>query len=978
MSHTTTHQGGVRRLRALSAVLLVTGFGLLAGQGAYAAAPPAGTSINNQATLSYKDGTGAQQLTTSNTVTTTVTQVGAYTLTPTPGNTKSAAAGATVYMPYVLTNTGNGSDSFTINASEAVGEADFSKIEIYEDNGAGLPSTTTPLCTQTTAGSTCSITKTVAASQSFQFVVAYSVPSTATPGAWKTTAVPAGGNQGAIKVTPASGTAWLSTYSQSASDKSESRTDTVNLTTGPVFEVTHSIAAPATGINPVSGTWPTASSGPRNTKTTYTITYSNRGAMAGNLYLKDVLPAGFTYLAGQTVISCASGVALSEAAGGDGAVCTSIPGLEFEQSGQTLQAVIPNVGTATSGTLSFQVQVTNTAQIGSSQTKNVVDFTSTGCSSATIALCASATLSSSNEAAFTVTATYGARFDLQDTTPGTPLNAADGVTSATIVPGGFVRQTHTIQNTGNDKDTFNLSDDFSAVGNYVLRWFQADGVTALLNTDGDANNQVDTGEMQPGETKTFVLQITAPSSVAVGATNLGGTLTATSSKSAANVGNLSPARDAAFAKIALVVGGYVDLTNSASGSATAGDIGPGPGATAVFTTPPSVAGGIPGAFYAEIPLYLKNNDSIANTYKFEASSSNSFPNLSLPTGWSVKFVASASGCMSASSITDLAVAPNAQGTALACVSIPANWPTSTQSVYIKVTSTAPASNGATVSDIIYDAVSVLAASTYRMELQAASTLNAVRGGMVDLPHALNNTGTNSCGATALKVSVDLLPGSTASTTGWNTAIYLDVNGNSVVDAGDTLVTNNVLKTGGLPAGQSLKFLVRVFVPAGANIGEFGKYFVSVIDADSSGNILSTPNGCGGVSVEDQVTVVTGTLTVLKKQAKSAGACPASYPGTLSSDLTTANQQAAPGDCLYYEVVATNNGAAPVNDVSIADAAPTYTTLKTTPAAECSATGLTSGSVSPATNGNTVTCGGSGTALAPGGALTLRFATQINN
>src|SRR3954465_13469371 len=62
---------------------------------AYAVAPPANTSIGNQASATYTDASNTQRTATSNTVVTIVQQVASFTLT-TDGQTKPAAPGGQV------------------------------------------------------------------------------------------------------------------------------------------------------------------------------------------------------------------------------------------------------------------------------------------------------------------------------------------------------------------------------------------------------------------------------------------------------------------------------------------------------------------------------------------------------------------------------------------------------------------------------------------------------------------------------------------------------------------------------------------------------------------------------------------------------------------------------------------------------------------------------------------------------------------
>src|SRR3954467_3067984 len=115
---------------------------------AYAVAPPANTSIGNQASATYTDASNTQRTVTSNTVITIVQQVASFTLT-TDGQSKPAAPGGQVVFPHTLTNTGNGTDTFTLSAaSNAGGNFNLTNIALYADfNSDGVPDNSTPITT---------------------------------------------------------------------------------------------------------------------------------------------------------------------------------------------------------------------------------------------------------------------------------------------------------------------------------------------------------------------------------------------------------------------------------------------------------------------------------------------------------------------------------------------------------------------------------------------------------------------------------------------------------------------------------------------------------------------------------------------------------------------------------------------------------------------------------------------------------------
>ena len=77
----------------------------------------AGTAIGNQASATYTDSSSVSRTATSNVVTTIVQQVASLTLTA--NGAKTASPGSPVFYPHTLTNTGNGSDSFSLTLAPA-------------------------------------------------------------------------------------------------------------------------------------------------------------------------------------------------------------------------------------------------------------------------------------------------------------------------------------------------------------------------------------------------------------------------------------------------------------------------------------------------------------------------------------------------------------------------------------------------------------------------------------------------------------------------------------------------------------------------------------------------------------------------------------------------------------------------------------------------------------------------------------------
>ncbi len=163
----------LRALRAgLAALALVAlGVGFTPPDGQAFAAPAAGTVIGNQATATYTDAGGTTRNATSNLVQTTVSQVKSFTVAA--SGARSASPGQTVYYPHVITNTGNGTDTYALNAPVAGGAFAHTGLTYYIDaNGDGVPDNFSPIATSGP----------IAAGTQFRFVVAGTVPAGATLG----------------------------------------------------------------------------------------------------------------------------------------------------------------------------------------------------------------------------------------------------------------------------------------------------------------------------------------------------------------------------------------------------------------------------------------------------------------------------------------------------------------------------------------------------------------------------------------------------------------------------------------------------------------------------------------------------------------------------------------------------------------------------------------------------------------------------
>ena len=578
-----------------------------------AVAPAANTVIGNQAAAAYTDATGKLQSASSNQVNSTVAQIGGDTLSNT-GN-KTAAAGNTVYVPHTLTNTGNGTDSFTITAVDNVATGPFSNVVIYADpNGTGVPSGA-PLCASPLVSGvplcTTGFVQPVGGNGgTFNFVAAYTIPSTAT-----TPTTPF--DTATITVVPVASTPAIPYPTGTVA-----RTDTVNLTTLAAFASNKAIAKPAVAApSALTAGWPAlVTSGKASdascaatvagvnaaaascTYTVYTIGYSNTGGAIGSYSMADTLPAGLTYVPGTAVWSGAGGTALSESGGNTGTTPNLIASTF---AAGKFSATVSNVAPNTAGTISFVVMVNSSALAGSTTTTNTALYSTTDCNAACVATTPPST--PTNPSPFPVTPTYAVI--AANVSTATTFDAANGGTppaktgvDLVDVPAAFlgnkVAFTDWVINKGNVTDSFNVS--IAALGannNFpvgtTFAFFKADGVTPLLDTTGDSIP--DTGPLAPNASVSIVVVATLPGTATIGTAPYDALMTATS----VGAGSITPVTDSVWEQVDVIKSAKVDLTNTPTGNltstdggttttaCTAGsncDLGQGPSTNPTFTT----------------------------------------------------------------------------------------------------------------------------------------------------------------------------------------------------------------------------------------------------------------------------------------------------------------------------------------------------------------------------------------------------------
>ena len=419
---------------------------------AYAAAPPANTSIGNQATATYTDAGNTQRTATSNLVVTIVQQVASFTLT-TDGQGKPAAPGGQVVFPHTLTNTGNGNDTFTLSsANNAGGNFNMSNLVLYADaNGDGVPDNSTAITS----------TGVLAPGGVFKFVAVGIVPGTQTAAQTAGITVSA---VGSATGTPAT---------------QQNNIDTTTVTSDAVINVTKAISASAGA----------AGSGPY----TFTLTYTNTGNnTATNLTLTDVVPSGMTYVAGSARWSITgSATALTDA--NDGAQGTAPDTITYDYN-QTVAgrvtAVVSRIQPGESRTLTFQVTIPMAQNAGLIQ-------------------------NTANYSYDPGTGTVSANYPTNTTSFRVTQGAGVTITSSSVpnaVQGGTVVFTNVVTNTGNGPDSFDITlSNTSFPAGTTFQLFKADGLTPLVDTNG--NSTPDTGTLPISGTYSVIVRAILPPGV---------------------------------------------------------------------------------------------------------------------------------------------------------------------------------------------------------------------------------------------------------------------------------------------------------------------------------------------------------------------------------------------------------------------------------------------------------------------------------
>ena len=818
----------------------------------FAAAPPAGSRIGNQASASYVNAAGDTISVTSNRVETIVQQVAGLTLV-TPNN-ETVAPGGKVFLPHSITNDGNGIDAFDLTATEALGGAfDFTNITIFPDaNFDGVADSTTPI----------TATPSLAAGESFGFVVEATVPSVAGVGDSETIDVVA--ESQFSTTTPTTLTS--------------SNTDTVTISDGPVTEIVKAMTVEDTSGDSLIGPGDTV---------TITLTYSSTGlAAANNLVVTDQLDEYLTYVDDSGVWSDSANP-LTDADDAIEATNGNNFGIDYQyDQTDTVRFQIDSVPRGRTATVTFQATINADAPAGDITNIATQEVDGTA-------------FPPSNEAVITVDPIYAVTAaDAAASTfvagPDGAANLDAGNASATdddgtlndiveesgdTFQGGQIVMEFVITNHTNAADTIDLN-----VDNALSNGFP-DGTTfQLVGSDGATPIVGPLGPLATGASQTVNVIATLPANApvtAAGATNYEVEVTAQSSN-----GGDPDTVTGLFT--GAVLGATVDVTNTGQTGGAEG-VGPGPNNGVALVENPTDPG-VPTSF----PLTVTNGGPTADTYDLSLPTP-------LPAGWTAEFQ-----LPDGTPVTNTGVIPGGGSQEIIVIVTPPSDEVPVE-VPVQVEVTSPTSGqGDTITN------SVTVNEIVDVALTTDQAVQVAPGGVVDIPHVLTNEG---------NITIDegaLTPEAVGGFSTFSGTIFWDVNSDGVVDANDVVVDNIDDITDGIAPGETVDLIHRVQVPSSGAIGVSETDTLTLSTLLNGGAVMDSDTTDN--SVTDTVTIVSGDLTLVKMQAIDP-----SCDGTVGAFVTT-DVQAEPGQCIRYQITANNTGTADAGEVTIRDTIPGFTTL----------------------------------------------------
>jgi uncharacterized repeat protein (TIGR01451 family) len=953
-------------LSSKMAASLVSG-GLLFAAGQAWALTDAGTDIKNKATVTYEDANGNSYSAQSNEAVVTVAEVYAGTL-ENDGN-KSGAPGETVYFSHTLKNTGNATDTFTLDGLNGAGAAGSYQVFI-DANGNGQPD----------AGENAATSVTVDAGDQVELILAVPVPSGTAAGATIDGTLLARSTRGdgtfdgkatdgglvLDNSTPPGGadSGGYDSDDDGTNDGNDTNTDQVTVTTDAVLVTTKS-----------------ASVDTDSSTITYTLTVKNNGGRAAaDVDIFDAIPTNSTFVEiksvngllgsnedtyqdsantvpaptlpgdATTIYTPATPTTPAKLAtidengvdlNGNGADDSGIPGILLTDK---------SLGVNTTVSVVYTVRFDRTAPAGT-PIKNTFaaqgDLDGDGAADDVV---------SSNTVTTVIGQTYAV--DASDTNIAPDTNVDDVFNVASAASGAVVDFKHTITNNGNGDDAFELSIDTAGstfpAGTTYSFW-NAAGTVQITDTNGDGNP--DTGSLAPGAANALNITVKAdlPADINGAVAPYSYTLTATSA-------GKNDESDDTQGVLTAITDARVDIANSATASGLGDSDSLTPENADPNTGTPTTTNSAAAGETTSFSLFVANESGNPQSYTLGST---------LPSGWTVVF-------KQAGIDTDGDGSPEAGTDTKAVVTATPNLPKDAVYYYtaeVKVSSNvdqakadytdADAVDGAgsatsptdgdgdypvtftvtsasdnSIFDSKLDAVDVIANRDISITPDGANQVQP--GGNVDYLHVLSNDGnsTETVELSAANSNVDPTAPQWANTTqlfvegtGYVELSQLSVGtvslgapDGSFVDveiADADAATPGVQPEITLDAGEEINVKVTVFAPGNAPQGSQDTLTLSAINADNAAGADAS------AAATDLTDVILGQVRLEKAAGVDADcSCNAATPDWSADSGFAATQttQVEPDQCVIWKLTATNEGAATAKNVTISDETTPYTSF----------------------------------------------------
>ena len=905
------------KLLPATVVLMATGVTL----SAYAATT-AGTVITNFATVSYEDSAGNPFQAPSNPVNVIVAQVYSASINSTD-TSLAASPGQPVDISYTLENTGNGPDTYELSAFDGIAggdDIDADSITIFHDlnnNGqadAGEPPITDLILTEGEIAS---------------LVVRAVVPGNALADQelGVTLTAQAQEGTGSVAVPPPPPNVTDLTANQGP-DGLDGTVESLITVTGDAVVV----ATKSSVHNPAAA------------EIDYTITIQNNGnAAALNVLLQDAIPANTEYVPGSAI---ASGLITTN--NGDvlpalGVLSETGVNIDYNNDGDTLDTgldgliatdavLAPNATVTVSYTVSYDPALVSGGTVISNIAYITADVDGDGVADAPIST-NQVNDTIGNIALVTIT-------DTAENTGGDGINDGQDDDAANDVQlvdqasaGDAVIFKNVVANNGNADDFLELSINNTSFPAGTVFTFWNDAITVQLGNSNGAFG-VDAGLIPVGSSEIITVIAQLPASIN-GPGNYDAVVTVTSASNPSIT-------DTVTVRLGSINESTIDIHN-ASGGLLGTDENPIgiPDYAAVSTTAADVNTSV------NIPLFIDNDGNTGNAFQLAAggvfnAATSTVSNL--PPGWNVEFFLSdGNGNPTGAPITATPVilAQSADFEIIAVVTVPdqtlavGNYSADNDAdgvvetldgnndgdgdylLFFQVTSNSTGASDVTTAAV--DVNPVVAAS-----LSPNGSSQIAPGGTELYQNSLVNNG-NDTATYAI--------GSSNSQASWSSTLSVDTDGDGAADAelavaasaaagtiqvqqpnGSVATVEVAIAASGEPtftldAGEVLPIEATVFAPANALDNEIDVLTINATNVDT-GDVVTAQN---------QTQVVTGQVNITKTVAidNDCDGAPdtafVSNPGTVE-----------PGECLVWQIVAQNQGAANAFNVQVIDEVPDFT------------------------------------------------------